>query len=288
MKFKLLFLATLFVACNRQALPTKTEMPAVSAKETSIKMTTINGGGFDLNLEYFSTDSSYTGQRKMIDNPVFIIEHPEGRLIWDTGLPDAMVQMSDEEKGSNPVGTVIHDVPVMDQVKAMGLTPDDFDYVAFSHVHFDHAGNGNAFANSTWLVSQDELDFAFSEHPMAAMGKPNYIQLKDSKKKIYTDSLDVFGDGKVVIYPFPGHTPGHACIYLDFDEREDVMLTGDLYHFKAQRAFKRMPVFNADIKTTLQSMKAFEEKVEAMDVEVIIQHDAEQYKTLPKYPAYWN
>jgi len=285
----LIFLSLIFIACNRQAIPANTTMPLTTPKEDGIKMTTIDGGKMDLNLDYFSIDSSYTGQRKIIENPVFIIEHPKGKLIWDTGINDAMVQLSDEEKANlHPVLGLIYDIPVMDQLKTMGMTPADFDYVSFSHVHLDHAGNGNAFADCTWLVHQAELDFAFSDHPLVLENLPNYNKLKDSKKIVYTDSLDVFGDGKLIMYPFPGHTPGHACLLIDFDNRQDVMLTGDLYHFKEQRAFRRMPVFNADANKTLESMKAFEAKVESMNVEVIIQHDPEQYKKLPKYPAYWN
>jgi len=284
-----LFLIILIGACTSTQQVTEGKiLEKVKPAKEGIKLTVIDGGTMDLNLDFFSTDSSYTGQRKVIKNPVFIIEHPKGRMIWDTGIPDVMVQMSDEDKANlNPVGSLIFDTPVIDQLTKMGLTPDDFDILSLSHTHFDHAGNGNYFVNSTWLVRQEEYDFAFSDNPINHEAKPFYEKLKGAKKQIIAGAHDVFGDGKVVIYPFPGHTPGHSCLYIDFDNRKDVMLTGDLFHFQQQRIYQRMPVFNSDFKQTMESMKAFEEKVKELDAEVIIQHDAEHYKTLPIYPSYW-
>ena len=276
----------IFAGCSNTQTNQESNEKDSSVTE-GIRMTVLDGGVMDLNLDYFSTDSSYTGQRKIINNPVFIIEHPKGRLIWDTGLPDVFADMTEEQLAAlSPIGISKLDKKLINQLADMELTPDSIDYVVFSHSHADHAGNGNYFVNSTWLVRQAEYDFAFSEHGEQAM--PFYKALKDSPRKIIEGKYDVFGDGKVVIHPYPGHTPGHSCLYLDFDNHQDLILTGDLYHFQAQRRFFRMPIFNSDYKQTLASMKAFEEDIKSMDAQVVIQHDAEHFKKLPKYPDYWN
>lgn len=35
--------------------------------------------------------------------------------------------------------------PLVGQLADLGLKPQDIDYVAFAHVHFDHVGNANLF-----------------------------------------------------------------------------------------------------------------------------------------------
>jgi len=107
------------------------------------------------------------------------------------------------------------------------------------------------------------------------------------EKQLISGEYDVFGDGKVVIYPYPGHTPGHSTLYLQLENRQDVMFTGDLYHTTRQRAFMRIPQYNTNYEQTLKSMRDFEQTVKDLNVEVLIQHDKEHYKKLPKYPQSW-
>ncbi|TDJ22164.1 MAG: MBL fold metallo-hydrolase, partial [Gammaproteobacteria bacterium] len=93
--------------------------------------------------------------------PCYLIEHGEQRLLWDGGLPLSFVGQSDVEVGEGVY--VSYEVSLLDQLDAMGLAPDDIDYVAFSHFHFDHVGAGNAFVNSHLLIQKTEHEAAF-EH----------------------------------------------------------------------------------------------------------------------------
>jgi len=236
-----------------------------SLNHEALKVYVLDGGTMNLNMVPFSIDNSYSEDDwEFINNPIILIEHPNGRMIWDTGIPDRYADLPLEER-SQGGGSFEVKKKLIDQLADMGLTPDSIDYLALSHTHFDHAGNANYFKNSTWLVRQEEYDFAFS----------------------ISGEYDVFGDGKVVIYHYPGHTPGHSTLYVQLENRQDVMFTGDLYHTTAQRAFMRIPQYNTDYEQTLNSMQAFEQKVKALNVDVIIQHDKEHYKKLPKYPQSW-
>jgi hypothetical protein len=50
----------------------------------NLKVFVLDGGYMIMHdLSQFTQDDSYNGQKKFIDNPVFIIEHNKGRLIWD-------------------------------------------------------------------------------------------------------------------------------------------------------------------------------------------------------------
>lgn len=93
------------------------------------------------------------------------------------------------------------------------------------------------------------------------------------EQKVFEDELDVFGDGSVVIFETPGHTPGHTSLQLMMPETGPVLLTGDLYHRAESRELKRVPRFNSDEAMTVSSMEAFEARADALGAKVIIQHE---------------
>src|SRR5579864_8947068 len=92
--------------------------------------------------------------------PCFLIVHPRGTMMWDTGeIPDSAFK-----SGVVPqtAGAFTVDRPLLPQLAAIGYTPADITYLALSHYHGDHVANANAFAGSTWIVQQVERDAMFA------------------------------------------------------------------------------------------------------------------------------
>ncbi|MGC3947605.1 MAG: N-acyl homoserine lactonase family protein [Chryseolinea sp.] len=268
---------TVFVCSCRRAEP----MAKSNTRDASLTVYVLDGGHMIMqDLSNFTQDKSYDGQKKRIKNPVFIIEHNNKRLIWDVGLDDSLADRNIAE-----IDTTVEEFYVteklIDQIRAMNLTPDSIDYLAVSHTHLDHIGNANYFKNSTWIVDERELEYATKEGAETS----NYDSLKNSPKITFKGSYDVFGDQSVIVHSMPGHTPGHMCLQIEL-KNETLMLTGDLYHFNEQREFRRVPKFNSDVALTLQSMEQFEKMANEKNARVIIQHESKQYAQLPKYPDY--
>ena len=83
----------------------------------------------------------------------FLIAHPKGNLIWDTGaVPDdswtptgsmitQRVTLPDGQKREADV-----DKSLRAQLAEIGYSPSDINYLALSHYHYDHTGNANEFA----------------------------------------------------------------------------------------------------------------------------------------------
>jgi N-acyl homoserine lactone hydrolase len=245
----------------------------------NIKMFVLNGGYMIAHLSYYTQDESYNEQKKLFDNPIFIIQHPKGRLIWDVGLADSLADISSEKKDTSQSFFVKE--KLINQMKKMNLTPDSIDYLAVSHSHFDHIGNANYFKDATWIVDERELAWAWRDSAVTS----DYDSLRTSKKIIFKDAYDVFEDKSVIIHSMPGHTPGHMCLQVEL-KNETIFLTGDLYHFSEQRQFKRVPKFNTDVQMTLQSMQKFEHLVNEKKGRVIIQHEPTHYAQLPSYPDF--
>jgi glyoxylase-like metal-dependent hydrolase (beta-lactamase superfamily II) len=109
---------------------------------------------------------------------------------------------------------------------------------------------------------------------------------KTVHQKIITGDYDVFGDGSVRILRAYGHTPGHQVLLVHLARSGNVILAGDLYHTRDNREHRRVPDVNTDRADTLASMDRVEHLAERLHARVIIQHSPEDFRSLPKFPAY--
>lgn len=272
---------SLFVACKQD----KKESETVDTKQQEpVKMFMFDGGTVQVNmLEIFSQGDLYKGETKTFADAFYVIQHPEGNLLWDAGLGEGLVG---QEPFTTPNGafTVSRKHGIDEQLKQIGLSTKDFKYIALSHTHFDHTGSASKFADATWLVQEEEFEFVTSE-TQQKQNADNYNAIKDLKNvKRLNGDFDVFGDGKVVIKFTPGHTPGHQSLFVDLEQEGPLLLTGDLYHFEENREGGIVPSFNFSVEDTKASMSAFEEFAEQTGARVIIQHSQKDFNSLNHAP----
>jgi glyoxylase-like metal-dependent hydrolase (beta-lactamase superfamily II) len=225
----------------------------------------------------------------------YLIVHPRGVLLWDA---DAV---ADHER-SGPVGfeqrlerrdgqeRFVELAPTLtSQLKAAGYEPDDITHLALSHYHWDHTADANLFAHAQWLVSDVEPDAMFRADPPGGTRPETYTALKAARKTLLTDAEhDVFGDGTVVIRPARGHTEGHSVLYLKLANTGDVVLSGDLYHYPAERTLKRLPTFEVSEAGTQAAREELEGFLRRTNAALWIQHDLVAHRKLKKAPEYYD
>ncbi len=135
-------------------------------------------------------------------DPCFLIVHPRGSLLWETGLNDAQYNTPG---GFGPRHDIV-EKSLKSQLAAVGYTADKITYLAMSHWHGDHAGNANDYAASTWIVQRAEQEAMF-QAPAAqtpAGNSATFSALKSSKAIVVDGDHDVFGDGAVIT---------HVCVW---------------------------------------------------------------------------
>jgi N-acyl homoserine lactone hydrolase len=233
----------------------------------------------------FSDTGEYDGKPGEIADPCFLIQHPKGVLLWDTGLGDQFAAHSEGVDVMPGIHVTVQET-LVDQLKSLGLAPAAVTYVAFSHFHFDHTGNANEFIKSVWILNKNELSAALSASPPSGEQPDTFSGYKSAKTQMIDGDYDVFGDGTVRILKAPGHTPGHQVLEVRLSKSGTVILSGDLYHLSANREFKRVPVVNTDRSDTLASMDRIEKIAKNTHARVIVQHDPQVFDSLPKPPAY--
>ena len=233
-------------------------------------------------VEPFSIAEDETEIRDLIV-PCYVVEHEKGRLLWDGGLASATA----DSQGWQGEGMLMRlDRTLNEQLAEIGLDMNSFDFMAFSHMHFDHVGVANEVTGATLLIQQAEYDAAFA-NPVTIPGfNPLlYNKLEGADKVLIEGDYDVFGDGRVRIIFAPGHTAGHQVLFIDLENTGPVVLSGDLYHFTISRQQRRVPQFNVDAQATLLSMDRVEALLEETGAELWIQHELAFFGQLKKSPS---
>lgn len=227
------------------------------------------------------------GQQRHLTDSCYLIVHPKGVMIWDTGLPDALAK--------EPGGKIAKDnfvlrvnKTLLSQLYDIGYPPKTVRLMGLSHLHGDHVGNANLFPGATVLIQVPEYGAAFSKNPQAYGYNPaDYASLHRNPIKILHGDYDVFGDGTVVIKSTPGHTPGHQSLFLKLARTGNILLSGDMVHYMDNWDNKRVPSINYDKAASLKSMQDMEKFMEDNHAELWIQHDAGQNAGIRHAPYYY-
>lgn len=262
--------------------------PATGPKPPSaLRVYVFNCGTIDVaDISVFHPGVGKDVQKRLTDS-CYLIVHPKGTLMWDTGLPDSFI--------NSPQGKTLYELFTMrvtktlaSQLQEIGYAPDKIDYLGISHMHSDHIGNVNLFPHATLLIQKEEYAAAFSADPKKFGFNPaDYPTLQANPVKLLEGDYDVFGDGSVIIKRTLGHTPGHQALFLKLPKTGNVLLSGDLVHFTDNWVHKYVPGFNYDKAQSLKTMEEVARFLEENHAVLWIQHDLEQNQTIAHSPKYY-
>ncbi len=216
----------------------------------------------------------------------YLVVHPKGMLLYDTGLDDRLVGRPLYENVLDGYAQIKFST-LRGQLADIGVTPANIVYLVLSHYHWDHVGNAGDFAGSTWLVYKGDRDQMFSPAARAYSWFSRYSALEHSKTLLISGDHDVFGDGSVVVIATPGHTEGHCSLLVRLKNTGPIVLSGDLYHYPEERSLNRMP--DEERTTgTVESRHKIEELLRRTGAQLWIGHSMEFFRTVHKSPAWYD
>ncbi|PTR27295.1 glyoxylase-like metal-dependent hydrolase (beta-lactamase superfamily II) [Luteibacter sp. OK325] len=245
------------------------------------------------NDESVWTPGENVGRPIEFSSTCWLIKRGSNWLIWDTGVPESTLN---DPKGWStlPQLIVYHlDKTISAQLSAIGLKPDDIQYVAISHTHGDHIGNVTLFPHSTILIQRVEYEWISSPDgpnpnvnqlkalARKLMGSPKHLQLLDG-------ITDVFGDGSVTLFPTPGHTPGSQSLLVHLRHSGFIILSGDVVHLAGNFRNDIVPTLNTDKAASIASMEKVKTMMGTYRAQLFINHDKAQTDTLKIIPAFYD
>ncbi len=183
-------------------------------------------------------------ERLWIPVSVYLIDHPKGKFLVDTGWARSMSPNGVIDKkaqiaslGSRLLykvnqGRVGLGACIDEQLSDMGIFPSDIDGVLLTHLDCDHA-NGLAQVKNAkkFYVAADEMAFAKKHTVRYCKNWWQNIPLTEFEwndtqgpaKKSY----DLLGDGSIQLINIPGHSDGLFAVKVKNDEGKFVLLFSD-------------------------------------------------------------
>ena len=216
--------------------------------------------------------------------PFYLIDHPKGLALFDTGM-----KLDNWPSQYRPDGDQRPDQMIDLQLANIGYKPDDIKYVIMSHLHLDHAGGMPLFPKSTFIVRKSELRAAwwpeaFQVHYIFDDYKDtrgfNYVELDD------TEAFDVFQDGSVICIDTKGHSQGHQSLVVNLPNSGKFVLTADAAAMAEILDEGVLPSVAWNAEEALRSLR----KVQHMKREgatVLMAHDPDQWATTRLAPEYY-
>jgi glyoxylase-like metal-dependent hydrolase (beta-lactamase superfamily II) len=228
------------------------------------------------------------GEEGLITVPVpsYLIVHPRGRVLFDSGLHVATLENPVDHIGEMLASFHTFHFHAGEEVGArltgIDVAPDRIDIVVNSHFHFDHCGGNGQLANADILIQRREL-----EHARAAENSGGYL-LSDwdtgQRLRAVDGEHDVFGDGSVVCLPTYGHTPGHQSLRVATEHGGEFILCGDACYLKESLEKLRAPGVIVDKEAALAVFHRLRE-MQARGARIMFGHDPDFWKTVPQAPV---
>jgi N-acyl homoserine lactone hydrolase len=217
--------------------------------------------------------------------PSYLVTHPKGRVLFDTGLHVATLENPVAHIGEVLARYHTFHFHVGEEIGArltgLEVPPDRVDIVVNSHLHFDHCGGNGQLANADVVVQRREL-----EHARAVESTSGYLLADwDTGQRLrpVDGEHDLFGDGTVVCLPTYGHTPGHQSLRVRTEQGGEFVLCGDACYLKESLEKMHAPGVIADKDAALDVFRRFRE-MQARGAKIMFGHDPEFWKTVPQAP----
>ena len=225
---------------------------------------------------------------------VYLIEHPKGLILVDTGWhrdmsPEGVYDKKAQVKslgsrvlynvnqGQIPLGEAVDE-----QLATMGIKPSDLDYVLLTHLDCDHANGLRAVKDAKHiLVAAEELECA---------RKNGFIRYKkkwwegvdmqtiewNGTEGPAGKSFDLFGDGSIKMINIPGHCDGLCAVKISREDGKYVLLFSDGGY--ATKSWKEMITSGVSLDKEMQRKSLMwirEQSMDANCIESLATHDTD-------------
>jgi len=224
--------------------------------------------------------------RLKVPVPVFLIDHPRGKVLFDSGVNPAALTGGDDYLGANAKFMTLHVEPadtLTEQLARIEIDPGDIDYLVNSHLHFDHAGGNQLVSDAPILIQEPELVAARRADPDQPTGYLAEDYETGQDFRLLQGEYDVFGDGSVVCLPTYGHTAGHQSLKLRLDSSAEVILAGDACYLRRTLDEMHLPFIVADEAAMLDSLKKLK-ALQARGARIFYGHDPDFWADMPMAP----
>jgi len=220
---------------------------------------------------------------------MWVIDHPKGLVVFDTGNNVAISDGADNCKKYWAPGNCDFLKPtqkradVIDaQLKTLGYDASKVKVVVSSHSHLDHIGNIEMFPNAIHVLQKKELYQAWFPEKFQGRTSPGSFVMADidnAREFNYLElegDYDLYGDGSLMILSTPGHTLGHQSMKVKLGSGKTIIISQDAIWM--QENLDGYPAgLNYSVQDYTKSVNRLKFMRDLEGADIFMAHDQDQY-----------
>jgi glyoxylase-like metal-dependent hydrolase (beta-lactamase superfamily II) len=207
-----------------------------------------------------------------------LIQTGEKKILVDTGVGAKLKERFKD------MYRVEREYGLVESLGAIGVKPEDIDFVINTHLHFDHCGGNTIIKTNTYVPTFPNAQYIIQKEEWAAATKPNertkasYVRENFEPLEKAAQLTLVTGEHTVVkgvtVMPTPGHTQGHQSVYIESNGKK-ALYCGDLIPTAAHVRLPYIMGYDLYPMDILETKKRILEQAVKEHWLLIFEHDPE-------------
>lgn len=276
------------------------QLPDSSTKKVSISLIET---GFAKAPEMFVFQGGRVFKSRKLSHVSLLVQHESGTFVFDTGLGKEIEAQFHEHFSwlDRQLFKFTKVQSLKETLESHGFDPAQIDFILPTHLHFDHASGIEDFEGTPVRITREEYDHATSDAAAIPAFIPEqydaeslqweFLTFVPQPYEVFSESLDLFGDGTVVLVKLPGHTDGSIGMFVNLASGKRYFFTGDLTwareafdkpSAKNRIASKKVDLDREGIKATLVQVHHLIQK--KPEIHIVPAHDTNAQLEIAHFP----
>lgn len=222
---------------------------------------------------------------------VWVIEHPEGIIVIDTGDVEEAAHKEFHKYESLEAKFLLWAMDLKrkiakedelnNQLAKINIKPEQISKIILTHLHADHTDGLKFFPTTEIIVNELEHKHPYANLPTTypKWFKPTLINYSKDRVEYFENAYPITKTEELRLVPTPGHTYHHSSVLFKTDN-EHILFAGDTSYLQQQLLDNTFAGSNIDYKKTHKIYDTIKQYASKYPMIYLPSHDENSSKRL--------
>ncbi len=224
---------------------------------------------------------------------VWVIEHPEGIIVIDTGdIEEAAYKEFHKHESMEAKfllwamdlkRKIAKEDELNNQLAEINIKPEHVSKIILTHLHADHTDGLKFFPTTEIIVNELEYKHPYANLPTTypKWFKPTLINYSKDRVEYFENAYPITKSEDLWLVPTPGHTHHHSSVLFKTDN-EHILFAGDTSYLQQQLLDNTFAGSNIDYKKTRETYNVIKQYASKYPTIYLPSHDKKSGERLFK------